>query len=191
MAKSGQIRNTNAPAGSQQPAPTMGNVSRGDVMPKGQFETLNTQAFSMGYPSNWQPTQDQQSGGITIAPAAGVAQGAIAYGVVIGAAQPQANTLDDATNQIVQGMIQQNQGMRQNGSVRTIQVNGVEGRAVDLSGASPITEGGRQLAEHDWMITIPHPQAGLVYMVFVAPERDFQQLKSTYSEMLRTFRFNQ
>ena len=191
MAKSGQIRNTNAPAGSQQPTPTMGSVSRGDVMPNGQFQTLNAQAFSIGYPSNWQPTQDQQSGGITIAPAAGTVQGAIAYGVVIGAAQPEANSLDDATNQVVQGMIQQNQGMRQTGSVHTIQVNGVEGRAVDLSGTSPITEGGRQLAEHDWMITVPHPQAGLVYMVFVAPERDFQQLKNTYSEMLRTFRFNQ
>ena len=191
MAKSGQIRNTGAPAGATQPAATMGSVSSADVMPSGQFQTLNTQAFSVDYPSNWRPMQDQQSGGVTIAPAAGVAQGAIAYGVVIGAAQPQANSLDDAANQIVQGMIQQNQGMRQASRLQNIRVNGVEGRAVDLSGVSPVTEGGKQLQEHDWMVTLPLQQGGLVYLVFVAPERDFNQLKNTYQDMLRTFRLNQ
>lgn len=191
MAKSGQIHNASAPAGSTPPPPQMGNVSQRDVMPSGDMQSFQTQAFSIDYPSNWRPTQDQQSGGVTIAPPAGAAQGAIAYGVVIGAAQPQANSLDDATNQIVQGMIQQNQGMRQTGRVQNIRVNGVEGRAVDLSGTSPITEGGRQLQEHDWMVTVPMQQGGLIYLVFVSPERDFSQLKNTYQDMLRSFHVNQ
>jgi Zn-dependent protease with chaperone function len=191
MAKSGQIRNTGAPAGAQQPPATIGNVSRSDVMPSGQFQTLNSQAFTIDYPSNWQPTQDQQSGGVTIAPPAGVTQGAIAYGVVIGAAQPQASSLDDAVNQLVQGMTQQNQGLRQTGSLQSIRVNGLAGRAVDLSGPSPITDGSRQLQEHDWLVALPYGQGGLVYLVFVAPDRDFNQLKGTYNDMLRTFRLNQ
>jgi hypothetical protein len=81
--------------------------------------------------------------------------------------------------------------MRQTGSVQNIRVNGVAGRAVDLLGTSPVMENGRQLQEHDWLVTLPYGQRGLVYLVFVAPERDFDQLKSTYSDMLRTFRFNQ
>ncbi len=190
MAKSGQIHNASAPGGSAAPTPQMGNVSRQEVMPSGQMQTFNSQAFSMQYPSNWRPTQDPQSGGVTIAPPAGAAQGAIAYGVVIGEAQPQANSLDDAVNQLVQNMIQQNQGMRQTGSLQNIRVNGVSGRAVDMSGISPITEGGRQVQEHDWLVALPMQQ-GLVYMVFVAPERDFSQLKNTYQEMLRSFHLNQ
>lgn len=190
MQKSGQIHNTGMPANVPQ-TPTMGNVSRSDVMPSGQLKTLNTQLFSIDYPDNWQPTQDQQSGNVTIAPPAGAQQGAIAYGVVIGTAQPQANSLDDAVNQLVQGMTQQNQGMRQTGSMQNIRVNGIAGRAVDMTGPSPIAEGGRPLQEHDWLVALPYAQSGLVYVVFVAPERDFDQLKNTYTEMLRTFRLNQ
>ncbi len=190
MAKSGQIHNTGMPATVQQAPTTMGNVSRSEVMPSGEFKTLNTQLFSIDYPSNWQVTQDQQTGGVTIAPPSGATQGAIAYGVVIGQAAPQANSLDDAVNQLVQGMMQQNQGMRQISGLQRIRVNGVEGRAVDMTGTSPISEGGRQLQEHDWLVAVPGQQ-GLVYLVFVAPERDFSQLKNTYTEMLRTFRLNE
>ena len=191
MQKSGQIRNASVPAGVPQ-TPSMGSVSRADVMPSGQFQTLNGQAFSIDYPSNWQPTQDQQSGGVTIAPPAGATQGAIAYGVVINGGQVQnARSLDDATNQLIQGMLQQNPGMKQAGNVQNIRVNGIQGRAVDLLGTSPIAEGGRQLQEHDWLVSLPYGQGGLMYLVFVAPERDFNQLKGTYSDMLRTFRLNQ
>ena len=189
MQKSGQIHNANMPAGV--PQDTMGNVSRAEVMPSGQFQTLNAQAFSIDYPSNWRPMQDQQSGGVTIAPASGAsAQGSVAYGVVIGSAAPQANSLDDAVNQLVQGLTQQNQGMRQAGQLQNIRVNGVTGRAVDLIGLSPIAEGGKHIEEHDWLVALP-AQQGLVYLVFVAPERDFGQLKGTYQDMLRTFRMNE
>jgi Zn-dependent protease with chaperone function len=192
MQRSGQIRNTSGPTGGPQGPTTMGSVSRGDVMPSDQLQTLNTQGFSIDYPNNWQPTQDQQSGGVTIAPPAGATQGALAYGVLINPRQAQgATSLDDATQQLVQEMVQQTPGMRQTGSVQNIRVNGVAGRAVDLLGTSPVTENGRQLQEHDWLVTLPYGQRGLVYLVFVAPERDFDQLKSTYSDMLRTFRFNQ
>ena len=193
MQKSGQIHNTGIPAGAQQAPATMGNVAESQVMPSGQFQTFNGGQFTIDYPSNWQPMQDQQSGGVTIAPAAGAAQGAIAYGVVIGAAQLQnASSLDDATNQVVQGMVQQNQGLRQAAGLQAIRVNGVEGRSVQLAGISPITEGGRQLAEQDWLVTLPYgQQGGVVYLVFVAPQRDFGRLKNTYTEMLRTFHLGQ
>ena len=194
MAKSGQIHNPGAPASAQQP--TMGNVSAGAVMPSGRFQTFNGGAFTMQYPSNWQPMQDQQQGGgVTIAPQAGVTQGAVAYGVVINAAQVNAQSLDDATSQLVQSMTQSNSGMRQTGNAQNIRVNGVAAKAVDLSGPSPITDsGGRPLQEHDWLVTMPmqqNGQTGLLYMVFVSPERDFNRLKPTFNQMLRTFQMQQ
>ncbi|MGH9525008.1 MAG: M48 family metalloprotease [Terriglobales bacterium] len=193
MQKSGQIQNTSVPVGAQQQPATMGNVAESQVMPSGQFQTFNGGQFTIDYPSNWQPTQDQQSGGVTIAPSAGAVQGAIAYGVVIGAAQLQnAGSLDDATNQVVQGMVQQNQGLRQTGGLQNIRVNGIAGRSVEMTGMSPITENGRQLPEQDWLVTIPYgQQGGVVYLVFVAPQRDFGRLKNTYTEMLRTFHLGQ
>lgn len=192
MSKTGQIHNTGMPAGAQQAPATMGNVSQSQVMPSGQFQSYNGGPFTIDYPSNWQPAQDQQSGGVTIAPRAGTTDGAIAYGVVIGATQLQANSTDDATNQVAQGMIQQNQGLRQTSSVQSIRVNGIPGGSVELAGISPVTENGRQLPEHDWLVVLPVGQQGqVVYLVFVAPERDFGRLRNTYSQMLRTFHLNQ
>ncbi|MGI9104549.1 MAG: M48 family metalloprotease [Terriglobales bacterium] len=192
MGKSGQIHNTSVPAGvpqSQGPAqPNMGNVSLGQVMPSGGYRDYQGQ-FSMQYPANWQPMQDQQASGITIAPQAGVAQGAIAYGVVVNGVQAQnAASADDAVNQLL-ASFQQQMGLRQTSSPRNVSVNGMPAKSVDMSGASPIAgSNGQPLPEHDWVVVIPSNNQTLVYLVFVSPERDWSRLRSTYQHMLSTFR---
>jgi hypothetical protein len=191
MAKTGQIRNTGAPVGAQT-GPTMGNVSSSEVMPSGGFQQFNG-PFSIDYPSNWQVMQDQQSGSITIAPQAGVAQNGIAYGVVIGPFQVQnANNLDDATQQLISNLQQQNPGLRAAGRIQRITVNGVSGRSVDLIGQSPLaSSNGQPLQEHDWMVTLPYNDTTAISLIFVAPERDFSRLRPTYEHMLKSFRLNE
>jgi Zn-dependent protease with chaperone function len=193
MAKNGQIHNVNQPGGVQTgpPGPT-GTVNSSDVMPSGSFQQFQG-PFSMDYPSNWQAAQDQQSGGVTIAPQAGVSQGGIAYGAVIGPFQAQnANTIDDATQQLISTLQQQNQGMRQAGRIQSIRVNGVSGRSVDLLGQSPIAaSNGQPLQEHDWLVTLPYSNGAVISLVFVAPEKDFSRLRPTFEHMLKTFRLNQ
>ncbi|HEX5411160.1 MAG TPA: M48 family metallopeptidase [Terriglobia bacterium] len=190
MAKNGQIHNTDMPAGVPGPG-TMGNVNLSDVMPSGSFQALDTQAFSIQHPSNWQARQDQQGGGVTIAPDAGVSETGIAYGVMISAFQPQnAGSLDDAVQELVSGLAQQNPGMRVNSS-RNIAVNSVRAKSVDITGQSPLGSNGRPLEEHDWLVALPYQQNRVIYVVFVAPQRDFSRLRSTFEQMLRSFRLNQ
>ena len=62
------------------------------------------------------------------------------------------------------------------GAVRLGLGEGVTGR---LTGGADIC-----LTERDWLVTLPRPQGGLVYLVFVSPERDFNQLHPTYQKML-------
>jgi beta-barrel assembly-enhancing protease len=193
MAKSGQIHNTGVPAGVPAPggAGTMENVSASDVMPSGSFKPLNAPAFSIEYPSNWQPTSDQQGSGVTIAPAAGVGQGAIAYGTMISAFQPQqARTMDDAVNELVSGLAQQNPGLRAT-ATHDITVNGMQAKSVDLIGQSPLGSKGQPLQEHDWLVAMPYQQNSVVYLVFISPEKDFSKLRPTFEHMLKTFRLNQ
>jgi beta-barrel assembly-enhancing protease len=188
MAKTGQIRNTGAPAGAQagpESQATMGNVAAQDVMPSGSYQQFNQGGISFEYPSNWQlmPSQEQ-GGGVLIAPQAGVTQGAIAYGMMINAAQPQNPvSLDDATQQLVASIVQSNPGMRQNGNPQDIRINGIPGKSVDLLGNSPIQ--GQQ--EHDWLVTMQGPNGQLVYTIFIAPQRDFSRLRPTFEHMLKTF----
>lgn len=190
MGKNGQIHNTGIPAGVPGPG-SMGNVSLSEVMPSGDFERLNTQAFSIRHPSNWQARQDKQGGGVTIAPEAGASETGIAYGTMISAFQPKnAGSLNDAVQELVSGLAEQNPGLRVTGS-RNITVNGVRAKSVDLQGQSPIGSNGQPLQEHDWLVALPYQQNQVIYLVFIAPERDFSRLRPTFNQMLRSFRLNQ
>jgi len=165
---------------------TLTNVSYEQVKPSGNFKEFQHDAFTIAYPDNWKAGADQNS--VAIAPPAGVGQGGIAYGVVIGGAQAQnASSLDDATEALVQSLQQSNPGLQASGSPRSVKVNGVEGRSVSLTGKSPIVQNGRPTSEQDWLITVPRSQGGgLLYLVFIAPENDFSRLRSTYRKMLKS-----
>ena len=186
MAKNGQIRNAGMPAGVPGPG-TKGSVNSSEVMPNGSFQLLNARAFSILHPSNWQVHQDQQGGGVIIAPQAGVTQNGIAYGAMMSAFQPRnARTLNDATQELVSRLGQQNPGLRVSAS-HNITVNGVQAKSVDMRGQSPLRSNGKPLQEHDWLVALPYQQNRVIYLVFVSPERDFSKLRPTFERMLRSF----
>jgi beta-barrel assembly-enhancing protease len=165
--------------------PGMANVSLREIQPSDRFTSLQQNDFTISYPDNWQAMNGQ--GGVTIAPRAGVSEGSIAYGVMIGAgADANAQSLDQATQDLIQNFQQQNPGMRPAGSPGRVDVNGIQGRSVYLNATSPIQKNGEPVPERDWLITLPRSQGGLMYLVFVAPEQDFSQLHPTYQKMLNS-----
>ena len=172
--------------GSRRSGRNLSNISYREISPSGNFNQYRHNAFIIQYPSNWQATGDQNSG-VTIAPPAGVDQGQIAYGVIIGGAQdPNASNLDQAMQDLVQNLEQSNPGLQSSGRIQDIEVNGLRGRAINLRGTSPIQQNGQSLPERDWLIGLPRPEGGLLYIVFVAPENQFSQLSSTYQAMLNS-----
>jgi beta-barrel assembly-enhancing protease len=181
----------NVPVGSNGQAGAGGevmNVSYQDVRPSGSYRQFSQNGISIEYPSNWQPVGGQN--GLTIAPPAGVSQGAIAYGAMIGSGQDQnASSLDQATQDLVQSLQQSNPGMQQSGGMKSVKVNGTSGRSVTLMGNSPVQQGGKALRERDWLVTLPDPQGrGLIYLVFISPDNTFGQMRGTYEHMLNSFR---
>ena len=165
-----------------------GSISRGDIMPSGGFQTLRGSVFSIQYPNNWKAAQGQQ-GGAEIGPEAGLVDNGLAYGVIINGYNPQqANSLDQAAQELVQVLAQDNPGLRASGNPQRVTVNGVEGRSVNLLGNSPLSDNGRPARERDWLVALPLQNGSLLYCVFVAPDRDFNSLKPTYEQMLRSLR---
>ena len=161
-------------------------VTLKQVQPSNRFRAFQHQAFTISYPDNWQASGDQNSD-VTIAPQAAVSQGAVAYGTVIGGAQDaNGGSLDQATQSLVQSLQQSNPGLQASGSPQNIQVSGVQGKSVNLTGNSPIQQNGKPLPERDWLVTVPRPQGGLLYLVFIAPQKDFNQLSPTYQKMLQS-----
>ncbi len=167
---------------------SLDSVSMQQVRPSSSFRQYEHQYFRIKYPGNWQVFGDSQGGGVTIAPTAGVAEGAIAYGAVINGAQAQdAANLDDAVQQLISGLQHSNPGLTAVGNPQRITVNGVQGRSVDLRGTSPVRHNGRPLQERDWLVALPTGQGrGIIYVVFVAPENNFGELRPTFEQMLRS-----
>lgn len=192
--RNGSIPRGLSPTSSASPQDNGGNgsltdVSYSQVKPSGGFSQMRGSDFSIQYPQNWQARNDQS--GATIAPAAGVSQGSIAYGVVISGGQDSsANSLDQATQDLIANLQQSNPGLRASGNLQRISVNGVSGRSVQLSGTSPLQRGSQAVPERDWLVTVPRSSGGLLYLIFIAPESDFGQLQGTYQQMLNSLQLN-
>ena len=165
----------NAPGGAT-------DASFKQVKPSGNFTQLQQGNFTVSYPDNWKASGDQ--GNALIAPEGGAGQNGISYGVLIGNRNQIDPSIDSATQQLAQGMVQDNPGMRISGDPKPVEVNGKQGRVLELVGQSPLQQNGQPLPERDLLVTVPQPQGGVLYLVFVSPERDFNELHSTYKKML-------
>lgn len=164
--------------------------SSGTVQPGGSLRTFSHRDFAISYPENWQVFGDQNSA-VTIAPQNGVAQNAVAYGVMINIFQAEdANvSLDQATHELLGSLRQSNPDLRQIGQDETIRVNGVAGKSVDLIGTSPLRDqSGRAVQERDWLVSFMREDGTLLYVVSIAPDRDFESLRPTFEQMLKSIR---
>ncbi|HSU33828.1 MAG TPA: M48 family metallopeptidase [Bryobacteraceae bacterium] len=182
----------NLPVAAQQSSSgALSNVSYAQVRPSGTFKEVRTNLLDISYPGNWQVSAADNGQGLTIAPAAGMTQGTVGYGVVVNSIDPRgASSLSDATNELVADLERSNPGLRANGGSQPIQVNGQQGRSVEMTGTSPVQQNGRPARERDWLVTLPAPQGGLVYLIFIAPENTFSQLRPTFQRILDSTRFH-
>jgi len=168
-------------------AGAVAQVTFEQVKPSSEFTQTRQNGFEISYPANWTSAAGQNS--LTIAPKAGVGQNAIAYGVVVSTAQDaKAGSLDQVAQDLIQNLQQSNPGMRQNGSVRSVQVNGTSAREVDLASNSPVQQNGTPLPEHDRVVVMPGANGAYMYLIFITPERDFNELQSTYQKILDSLR---
>jgi beta-barrel assembly-enhancing protease len=162
----------------------------GDIRPSSAMRTFNHSEFQISYPENWQVFGDRNSS-ITIAPQRGLSQSAVAYGVMINNFQPENpnDSLDQAVHDLLSSLRQSNPDLRVLGHDENIRVNGMAGKSVDLIGASPIEDqNGRKAQERDWLVAIRREDGSLLYLVFVAPDKDFSWLRPAFEQMLKSLR---
>jgi beta-barrel assembly-enhancing protease len=166
------------------------SAPQSDIGPSRAMRTFNHSEFQISYPENWQVFGDQNSS-ITIAPQRGVSQSAVAYGVMINNFQPEDpnDSLDQAVHNLLSSLRQSNPDLRVIGHDENIRVNAMAGKSVDLIGTSPIADqNGRRVQERDWLVAIRRDDGGLLYLVFVAPDKDFGWLRPAFERMLKSLR---
>ncbi len=177
-----------APVGTATGNPRPGaRLTAADWTPQGEWQSFSGDGFTVSYPGNWRA--GGSGAGAIIAPQGGVGdQNAVGYGMLADRFQPaQANDIGAATEQLVAQIQQQNPQLRA-GRAEDVEVNQVHGRALEATNSGAAGGG----TERDWLVALPEPGTNaLRYVVFVAPEADFNTLRPTFEKMLRTFKFTQ
>jgi hypothetical protein len=168
-------------------------VSLRNVLPSDRMVSANLGPIKIQHPENWPVTLPEQRGQfVTIAPPEGVAAGGVGYGVLLnGAAAPrgQKMSVDDMTLSLIQ-QIQESNELQQLGKPEPITVGGREGRSTFLASPSPFPDAkGQAQAERDWLITVPQSDGSMVFMIFAAPQADFDYLKPTFEAMVNSIQF--
>jgi len=150
------------------------------------FRQLDAGGFSLGVPDNWKVGGNQQSGQMEILPEGGVLEGgAIGAGIMIGTYKPhQARTLQDAHQELLQNLNQQNQGqMQAEAQPQPLQISGRDALLSRMASPSPY-QGAK---EHDFVISVG-VQNQLLYFVFVGPDARWPQLEPVYLRVLQSVR---
>ncbi len=159
--------------------------------PAATFEDYRASGYTIKYPDNW--TMYGEKNSVSFAPDDGViedrdGQGGMAYGVIVSVSNVQgdskgAKALEDATQDLIKELQKENPKMkvaRQPGGLR---LNGQRGLSTYLSNESPMSG-----MERDWLITVIRPE-GLLSIVCVAPEKDYEAYDKTFSAILDSVRF--
>jgi Zn-dependent protease with chaperone function len=168
-------------------------VSWNDVMPSSRLVTADLGPVKMVRPENWGVIAPQQQGqSLIIAPRAGIVSNGIGYGVVINGVSSQGKTanIDRMTAEIVRSFQSGGGDLQPVGKTTRIKVAGVRGRSVNMQSTSPFPDGkGQPQKERDRLVTIPRPDGSVIFLVFVAPESEFERLGPTFDKMLKSVQF--
>lgn len=176
-------------------------------LPSTRYVTVENGLLRLSHPDDWQT--NGQGDAMTITPRGGLVDDgdggqAMVYGVIVNLFEPPSTgsaysrtlqgpgsrsvtrnaetRLNELTNQLIQELRLSNRSMRVVREPEAIRVDG------DLALSTYL---GNQLAsgdrETDWLVTVQRPD-GLLFIVFTAPEREFDRYEETFSQMLRSVR---
>ncbi len=155
--------------------------------PARQFREYQGRLFLLSFPENWQVSEE--GAGVVLAPEGGVVTleggaNAIAYGVIANALELEDpnETLEEATDRLIQAIRQSNPGTRETSRQRT-RLAAQRALSVQLTGESP------RRGEHEtnWLLTFKTSDR-LFYVVCIAPEKEFSSYKPTFQKMLDSYR---
>ena len=153
------------------------------------FRTFQHSAFSIDYPDDWQVGSNSPEG-VSIYPNGGSSNGTLAYGLMISGFQPKtkSNELDDALRELTTDIQMANPDMKLANSPQAFTLSGRSARRLDWLGTSAVKQNGKHLGERVRLVAFQGKSRIIFYLVFVAPDPDFQALWPTFEAMLNRMR---
>jgi Zn-dependent protease with chaperone function len=171
--------------GGEGPVGTSGMSERVEP-PASRYETYTEgDVFRVSVPENWRELSSG-SQSVWFAPEGAYAQNGqqsvFTHGIQFGVAQTDADTLDEATRQLVNVLAQGNQSLRQSGRASRTSFGGRDGRAIQLQNQSEVTGEPEGVAVYTTMLD----QDTVFYAVGVAPGSEWRTYAPVFDRITRS-----
>jgi hypothetical protein len=144
-------------------------------------------AYAIRYPENWYIDGNADSTSVSIYPKDGSANGTLAYGIMISGFQPKgrgSKELDGALRELMADIEQANPDLQIANSPLAFTLHNREARKLDWFGKSAVQENGQPMRERVRLIALQGRSNLVLYIVFVAPDADFEGLQPTFERVL-------
>lgn len=192
IARAGQ-RNPNQGGGQQYPNDPNNPNDNGGVYARGErvaypstrYQTQRNNLFSVAVPSNWRSLGGDQTS-VSYAPEGAYGSQGITHGVMFNIAQSNYNDLQRASQEVVQGLSQSNNYLRQTGGFTRSTVDGRAALATTLTGRSPITG----VNERVTIVTTTLGNGQVFYMAAVSPQNEYGTYQRAFNDILRSLQLN-
>lgn len=137
-------------------------------------------SIRMNVPDNWKAFESQNE--VWFAPEGAYGDQGITHGAIVGLSSNRAGSLDQATDNYVQGLLKANSYLRQSTGFSRTYIDGRQAYAVGLSGTSPIT--GK--TERVLVYTALNRNGQLFYFAGVAPGDQAYTYNRTFNNIVRS-----
>ena len=167
---------------------SVGRIGEAVPPPSRQYRTVQGgQLFTVSVPSNWQAVSSNSS--IKYVPMNAYGdhngQATLTHGVELGVARASARNLEQATQTLIEGFLQGNEGMRIAGRQEYVNMGGRQAIVTPLQGRSAL--GGAERVEvHTAMLS----NGDMFYLLTVVPEREMGNYGEAFDRVVRTVRIN-
>jgi hypothetical protein len=167
------------------------NSPRGRVdYPSTRYQNYSTLGgiVRLSVPNNWRELQDSNSVWFAPEGAYGQYQNQVVYthGVNFGIAQTQSRSLQQATQEFLNGLTQGNGSLRERSGLQRTTVGGRSGLTTTLTNSNEATG----QAEVVTVVTTQLRNGQLFYMIAVAPENESGTYQSAFRNVLRSLQIN-
>jgi Zn-dependent protease with chaperone function len=186
IARNGQ-RYPNQGGGQQYPNDNGGVYARGErvAYPSTRYQTQRNNLFSVAVPSNWRQLGGDQSS-VSYAPEGAYGSQGITHGVMFSVAQSNYNDLQRAAQEVVQGLTQSNNYLRQQSGFARTTVDGRAALAATLVGRSPLTGQNERVT----IVTTTLGNGQVFYMAAVSPQNEYTTYQRAFNDILRSLQLN-
>lgn len=188
IARSGQRYPSQGGQNPNQNYPDQGGVyARGErvAYPSTRYQTQRTSLFSVAVPSNWRSLGGDQSS-VSYAPEGAYGSQGITHGVMFSVAQSNYSDLQRASQEVVQGLTQSNNYLRQTGGFTRTTLDGRAALATTLVGRSPITGQNERVT----IVTTPLSNGQVLYMAAITPQSEYANYQRAFNDILRSLQLN-